>query len=53
MDAKYILEDEESRNNYSKTALKKLQEYKNQEETKKAKEYIPMGNIEKEICFMM
>lgn len=51
MDAKCILEDEESRTNYSKTALEKLQEYKNQEETKKVKEYISMGNIEKKIAF--
>lgn len=50
-DAKCVLDDEDSRANYSKSALKQLQDYVEKKELEGAKEYIANGNREKTIEF--
>ncbi len=51
MDAKLILEDEESRTNYSQESLKQLQEYKETKELKGAIDYISQGNYKTQVLF--
>lgn len=51
MDAKCVLEDNDIKDNYSKTALEKLKKYTIQKEEQKIKEYIATGSTEKKIIF--
>ena len=50
-DAKYILEDKDSREDYSRQSLKQLQEYVESKELVGVKEYLSLGNYEKKIVF--
>lgn len=51
MDAKCVLEDKDSYENYSKEALQKLKDYKEKKEKEGIKEYLAQGHCERKVKF--